>query len=95
MPSLERDDVESSLSKKGFREQAGGDHRYFRLFYGDKDTGIYTKTSRGTGYKSLGNDLVSKMAKQLKLRTGDFVRLIDCSMTYEGYVAPLLEKGEL
>lgn len=95
MPSLKRDDVESSLSKKGFTEQAGGDHRYFRLFYDGKNTGIYTKTSRGTGYKSLGDGLVSSMAKQLKLPTRDFVRLIDCSMSREEYLALLAEKDEL
>jgi hypothetical protein len=95
MPSLKRDDVESSLSKKGFAEQPGRDHRYFRLLYDGKDTGIYTKTSRGTGYKSLGDGLVSSMAKQLKLRTGEFVRLVDCSMTEAEYLALLAEKGEL
>jgi hypothetical protein len=95
MPSLKRDDVESSLARKGFTEEAGKDHRYFRLLHQGKDTGIYTKTSRGTGYKALGDGLVSSMAKQLKLQTKEFVQLVDCSLSAEDYLALLAKKGEL
>ncbi len=96
MPTLERDDVVSSLCKKGFTEQAGGDHRYFRLILDGKDTGIFTMTSRGgKKYRTLGNDLVSSMAKQLKLPTKEFVKLVDCTMTGAEYLALLAEKGEL
>lgn len=58
MPSLKRDEVEAGLSKRGFIEETGKDHRYFRLLHDGKATGIYTKTSRGTGYKALGDGLV-------------------------------------
>lgn len=96
MPTLERDDVVDSLCKKGFSEQDGGDHRYFRLLQDGKDTGIFTMVSRGgRKYRTLGNDLVSKMAKQLKLQTKEFVQLVECTMTGDAYVALLREKKEL
>jgi hypothetical protein len=95
MPSLKRDDVESSLSKKGFVKEPGKDHRYFRLLHEGKETGIYTKTSHGTGYKVLGDGLVSSMAKQLKLQTKEFVELVDCSLSHADYLALLSKKGEL
>ena len=96
MPTLERDDVVDSLCKKGFSEQDGGDHRYFRLMQGGKDTGIFTMVSLGgRKYRTLGNDLVSKMAKQLKLQTKEFVQLVDCTLTGEQYVALLTDRKEL
>lgn len=61
-----------------------------------KDTGIYTMTSRGgKKYRTLGNDLVSSMAKQLRLQTKEFVKLIDCTMTGKAYLALLEERDEL
>lgn len=56
MPPLDRDDVEAGLKKKGFTEE-DGDHRFYKLNVGDKYTGIFTKTSRGKKYKTLGDDL--------------------------------------
>lgn len=93
MPALERDDVEASLRQKGF-EQEENDHKFFKLMVGGQYTGIYTKTSRGKKYKTLGNDLVGKMARQLRLTTGQFVELVECSISYEQYVVLLRELGE-
>lgn len=94
MPSLERSDVESSLVKKGFVRD-DRDHRFYRLVHEGKTTGIFTMTSHGTGYKRLGDDLVSKMAKQLKLKTKEFVDLVECPLTAEAYIALLLERDAL
>ncbi|GMV15498.1 MAG: hypothetical protein AMXMBFR56_37220 [Polyangiaceae bacterium] len=95
MPSLERDAIESSLTKKGFKEEPGGDHRFFRLIVDGKYTGIVTKTSRGgKKYRTLGDNLVKKMATQVQLTTQEFVKLVECTMTAEEYVALLRERGE-
>ena len=94
MPSLDRDSVESSLVKKGFIE-SGGDHRYFKLMHDGRYTGICTKTSRGSGHRIIQEGLVSQMAKQLKLRTKEFVELVECSLSGDGYIALLRDGGEL
>lgn len=94
MPSLERDDVEASLKRKGFVEE-NRDHRFFKLFVNGKYTGIYTKTSYGKKYKSLGKSLVSDMAKQLYLTTKQFESLVDCTLSGEGYLELLRQRGEL
>ena len=96
MPSLEQDEVVAGLLKKGFSEQSGGDHRYFRLMHEGKDTGIFTMTSRGKKkYRSLGNDLVTAMAKQVKLTTKEFTNLIKCPLSEEEYLALLAQRDEL
>ncbi len=94
MPSLPRDDVEASLKKKGFNQEEG-DHRFYKLIVGGKYTGICTKTSRGKEYKSLGDNLVSQMARQLRLTTKEFVSLVDCTLSGPAYVELLREHGEL
>jgi predicted RNA binding protein YcfA (HicA-like mRNA interferase family) len=94
MPSLERDDIESSLLKKGFTAEEG-DHRFFKLVAAGKYTGIYTKTSRGKKYKTLSSELVSKMASQLELTTKEFVSLVDCSLSGEEYLRLLEERDKL
>jgi len=94
MPSLERDDVEASLKRKGFDEHEG-DHRYYRLMVNGKYSGIFTKTSRGKKYKSLGKDLVAQMAKQLFLTKKQFEELVECTLTQEEYLKLLVARGEL
>lgn len=94
MPSLERDDVEASLKRKGFVEEAG-DHKFYRLVVGGQTTGICTKTSRGKKYKTLGKDLVGHMAKQLFLTTKQFQQLVECTLSHEEYVALLQSRDEL
>lgn len=94
MASLERDIVESGLTEKGFvREDR--DHRFYFLYVDGKYTGIYTKTSRGKGYKTLGNDLVSAMAKQVKLSKPQFVELVSCTLSREEYLNLLREQDAL
>lgn len=91
---LDRDDVESSLRKKGFT-QTERDHRFYDLHHNGQKTGIYTKTSRGKAYETLGDDLVSKMARQVKLTKPEFVRLVSCTMSGPEYIALLQQRNEL
>ena len=88
-----REEIEAGLQKKGFRLRAKSksksqkrkDHRYYDLWVDGKLTGISTHVSTGTKYKELGEPLISKMAKQLKLSKSDFQLLIACPMTIEDY----------
>ncbi len=65
---LERSDVEAALEQKGFL-RAKGDHRFFTYYtIAGAKTSVWTKTSHGTKYKTLGDNLVGEMAKQWALR---------------------------
>lgn len=95
MPSLERDDIEAGLKKKGFVEaDTGRDHRFYKLYVAGKYTGIQTKTSRGTKYKTISTGLVAHMARELKLTSKQFQDLIRCPLSFEGYVELLGQSGE-
>lgn len=94
MANLERDEIEAGLLRKGFAE-APGDHKYFKLYVDGKYTGIQTKVSRGKKYKTLGDDLISVMARQLKLTKGQFLDLIRCPLSRDAYLALLEQAGQL
>lgn len=92
---LARADVESSLCKKGFIEERDADHRYFKLMYEGKYSGIRTKTSDGSKYKTLGDPLVAIMARQIKLDKREFFKFVECSLSQADYIQILLENNEL
>jgi predicted transcriptional regulator len=84
-----------ALKKKGF-VLSDGDHRFFTYYtVAGRKTSVWTKTSFGTAYKTLGDDLVSKMAKQCGLTTKQFKELVGCSLTRDKIESILLESGRI
>ena len=92
---MERDKLEQSLQKKGFKMDDKKDHRYFHLVVNGKRPGISTKTSHGSKkYKTLAGPLQSAVKKQLKLDTSSQLKdFVDCPLSYENYLDILKEKG--
>lgn len=91
----ERKKVEASLRLKGFRTKEG-DHHYF-IFYSsdDKKTIIKTKTSHSPKTKTLGDSLISAMARQCSLSKDEFLDLVDCPMSQKRYEEILREKEKI
>lgn len=92
---FERDDIEASLRRKGFVE-GGSDHRHFtyRTNAGQK-TSVWTKTSHGSGYKTLSDHLVQLMARQCGLTRAQFASLVACPLTREAFERILIETGRI
>ena len=90
---LARREVEAALRKKGF-EPVGGDHTFF-IYYSasGKKSSVRTKTSRGTGHRDIADGLVSKMARDCRITTGEFRDLVACPLSRETYEGRLLEQG--
>lgn len=89
-----RDDIQSGLLKKGFKEEEKRGHKQFRLYVDNKKTGISTGISRGSEYKEYARDLLTYMARGLRLdKTSQLVDLIKCPMKYEQYIAHLRSKN--
>lgn len=95
--SLPRKKIVGALEKKGFGEdRAGSDHKWFRFYIDDKKTPILTKVSHGSRkYRELGDDLVQKMARQIKLTVPQFREFVNCDLSEDGYIALLRKQGEL
>jgi len=92
---IDRDIIESSLSKKGFVREYS-DHRYFHHEYNGKTTGAYTYTSHGSKYKTYSEPLFRMMKKQLRLdRIKQVEDLFLCPIDGDDYNQILKEKGLL
>lgn len=77
--------IEASLESKGF-ERSERDHSYFVYWStAGKKTTAMTKTSHTPKMKSIGDDLLGKMAKQCHLTKPQFLNLVDCPLDREGY----------
>ena len=83
-------DIERSLPRKGFEREVSR-HVYFKFRHRGKDWGISTFYSHGE--REVGDHLVSRMAKQVKLSKADFLQLVQCPMSAEGYLALLIREG--
>jgi len=91
----DRSKVVKSLKKKGFAlSSRKRDHDYY--YYTDESTStIYTKVSRGSNYKSIGDSLLGKMARQIHLDKKEFLQFVDCPLSSEMYAQILKDKGLL
>ncbi len=94
MAARDRSDIATSLLRKGF--VLSGRKRDHDFYIFEHQVGqtipVYTKLSRGSGYKSYGSSLLGLMAKQLNLTTAELLDLIDCPLTRERYLAILKER---
>jgi hypothetical protein len=94
MPRAKRS-VESSLQKKGFALQTG-DHNFFVYWtISGLKSNIFTKTSHTKKPKDISDGLLSQMARQCYISKLDFLNLIDCPLSQEGYEKLLYEAGIL
>ena len=89
--TVKRDKVQAALRKKGF-QQTDGEH-IFLVYYTveGKKTPVRTMISRGSKHRDIGPNLVSRMARQCRLNTGDFRRLVNCPLSRSDYEKKLEE----
>jgi hypothetical protein len=95
MAERKSSEIESALLKKGFDRRDGSKHTIFTYSHQNLTTPIYTKLSRGSGYKSIGDSLLGQMSKQVRLTNQNFLRFIDCPMSAEEYKNALRSSGFL
>lgn len=81
--------IEDGLTAKGFIQRKGrGGHRHF-VFTPTKHRGkissIFTFTSHGKRGKDIGDLLVWRMARELKLSKKQFQDLINCPLSQDDY----------
>ena len=91
---LERDLIIKSLCAKGFELDNSGDHIRLHFVYKGKKYPIGTKISHGSKYRQIGDDnLIGQMARQVKLTKSLFENLVECNLSFEGYVENLKSQG--
>lgn len=94
MPRKARD-IESALMAKGFDKEQDRKHVFFIYMDEDgKQTDIRTHMSHQAGGTDVSDNLLGKMAKQVKLKSQDFRLLVDCPMSKGEYAARIRNNEE-
>ncbi len=87
-------DIDAALQKKGFIKEVGSDHvRYFFFSSDGSRVVIQTKMSHGMMGSTIDVNILSHMAKQLRLTKSQFLDLIDCTLDEEGFREILTAQG--
>jgi len=90
--TLKTKDIEKSLTRKGFSVYTN-DHKYFVFTDDDRKTEIRTKISHS--HNEIGDDLISKMSRQLQIDKKIFADFIECIKSETDYVQELKNKNIL
>jgi hypothetical protein len=92
---FERRDLVIALQKKGFRPE-NGDHTFF-TFYTEagQKTSVWTKTSLGTKYKTISDNLIGPMARQCGMNKRQFEEYVACRISHSGLEKILIETGRI
>ena len=86
--------IDQSLTKKGFKSMNQSSHIYYKLIIDGKISNIRTKMSTGSQYKTISDNLLSKMSKQLRMKNvAEFRRYIECTYSRESYIDFLKKEG--
>lgn len=91
---VDRDALTAALAAKGFRVRQTH-HEFYYLFVDGKQQAVYTKVSHGSKYKTLGDDLVTAVARQMKLTKPQLTQFVDCTLSEAAYVQGLRARGVL
>lgn len=82
----------ANILGKGFKESRESGHRYFVFVYNGKTTHINTHFSHGSN-EDIGDELLSRIKRQLKLDTANEVAsFLRCDMSEVDYQQKLLAK---
>jgi len=82
-------EIKEGLVKKGFIT-VEGDHTFLFFSVEGRKSSIRTKISYGI--KEYGDNLLSLVARQLKISTKQLDDLLDCPLSYNDYLAILKTK---
>ena len=83
--------IAQSLTAKGFREDRARKHVFYRLEVAGLITAVHTMLSHGCD--EISDPLVSKMARDVRLKRPQFVALVDCTLKGPEYLALLRADG--
>ena len=83
-------EIKEGLTKKGFIA-VQRDHTYLFFSVEGRKSGIHTKISHGN--KEYGDNILSLVARQLRITTKQLDDLLDCPMSYEDYLSILRTKN--
>ena len=94
MSALDPVKTYKNLKKKGFVDSTtkSDDHKYLEFAYNGKYV-LHTKLSHNK--KDIDDHLIRQMSTQCKLSKSEFLDLVNCPLSKEGFIEILESKGLL
>ena len=93
---IKREKIRKALKEKGFVEVSKKkDHDFYYLYVEGKKTSVFTKLSRGSGFRDYSDELVRDVYRQIGLSKDGFLRYLDCSLTLDLYIQILREHNRI
>ena len=92
MPRARRD-VENALVSKGFVEGPGDHH--FLIYYTKAGVKTIARTKTSRSGRDIPDNLLGQMAKQCKVSKQQFLALVDCGLSRDGYEDVLVATGQI
>ena len=89
---LTKKKIESGLEGKGFSKKKGS-HIRFVYYYKNGKKGPVSHFSHGARGDTVSKGLVSTMARQLKVSAPEFIDLVECPLTRDGYESILVQRN--
>lgn len=83
----DRRDIDTALQRKGFQRSDNDHHYYIYHTLAGKKTMKKTKMSMGTSHRTISDNLLGEMARQVGVPKGKFLELVDCTLDQSGYEA--------
>ncbi|OPY53569.1 MAG: hypothetical protein A4E48_00703 [Methanosaeta sp. PtaU1.Bin060] len=72
------------------------DHHRYNLVVNGKITQIGTKMSMGSTHKTIGDNLLIQMYKQLRMKNkSELKNYVECTYSYDSYVRDLIKSNQL
>ena len=92
MSAIDPVKILKNLKKKGFVASTNKsvDHKYLEFVYNGKHV-LHTKLSHNK--KDIDDYLIRQMSTQCKLSKSEFLDLVNCPLSKEGFIAILESKG--
>jgi hypothetical protein len=91
-----RTNIDSALRSKGFKKLKNKDHDRYNLEVDGKITHIGTKMSTGSSYKTIGDNLLIQMYKQLRMNNiAELRRFVGCTYSYDAYLNDLIKNKHI
>lgn len=86
-------EIEYALTHKGFSRENARHHVMYWFRLDGRKTSVRTRMSHGAS--EIGDNLISRMAREMRISRADFLRFVECEMSGTDYETKMISEGQV